>query len=396
VNGFLTFTIDYQIVLFDRGQVTSNTHGQVVREPKKDWLGALPGINSRLIDSLVTVTPEPYEYIIEDAISDALADLPALPPLKSTRKSDLRAILLVDSSIVKNLPDWKEQAATIFNVASRSINRSFDYNITLADIRVTPLALDSMVSLHDVFGVRREQFDRFGDTLVIGLVGFASPLQQFSIDEYDAVGLSQVGKRRILLNLLPLRHDGNPKWEPYLNSLNLIHEVGHAFGAIHVSDLNSVMNHSSSWQGTAQFDPFNRQILTLAFGGQLEFNDRAVYLFHISRLLNENSYPLVDFPSFFYDFLGSESNPSRQKRMIAAVKSAAYINAAKGYRSWLERDYASAAELFRSVTEKYPNQAAPYYYLGLSDGSQSGYDAMQRAAELGYWRAKYLLQRLTD
>lgn len=396
VEGFLTFTIDYQIVLFDRGQVEKSLSGQVVREPKKDWFGTLRGVNSRLIDSLVTVTPEPYEYIIEDAISDALADLPEIPAATAKANSDLPAVLLIDPSIVSQLPEWKEQSETIFEIAARSLKRSFDYGIYLTDIRIMPLQVDSMESLHDIFYARREQIDKFGDTLLIGLVEFASPLQQFSIELYDAVGLSQVGKRRILLNLLHQRSEANPKWAPYLNSLNLIHEIGHAFGAIHVSDLNSVMNHSSSWQGTAKFDPFNRQILSLAFGGELKFDDPAIYLYHVSRLLEKNSYPLVDFPAFYFDFLGNERNRNEQKKLTGAVGNAAFVNAAMGYKHWLNRDYEKAAKLFRELSEFYPGQAALYYYLGLSDGRQSGYEAMQHAAELGYWRAKYLLQRLSD
>jgi hypothetical protein len=177
-------------------------------------------------------------------------------------------------------------------------------------------------------------------------------------------------------------------WSAFTNGLTLLHEIGHAYGAIHVSDARSIMCHSLTWLGSDQFDPINSQIILAAVSGDLTFTDPPEYVAHVSRLLQESSYTLADYPAFFYSFVAASSTP---RRIVRAIGKEAFITAAEAYGHLAAGNRDDAARLFREAISQTPDQACLYFYLSEAvDGAQSR-ASLEKAASMGYWLAQVKL-----
>lgn len=262
--------IEVEITVYEKSdeQQVSIEPGLLTERDRHYWLEFESGEQARRLDSLLAVTAEPHEYLVRRMI-ERLFPLPdEYGPRETGGTSQIPAIVLVDSSFVDEIGnDWRSDVSALLSSASYFLDREFGYSLNLARIAADNGGIDSDIGPQERFKLFQRRTPKAGDTLIIGLYSRNRVEDFFGPRETDAIGLSVTGDGRLLLRQLPLGRSENRVWRGHINSLVLVHELGHVMGAIHVSDPNSIMCHNATWLAPAQFDDFNREMVAAALKG---------------------------------------------------------------------------------------------------------------------------------
>jgi hypothetical protein len=392
VKGLLGIRIDYRLFRADKTDPVEITSGTISTQSRRTWLNRKQILGDREAATYVRTTAEPVEFILGRVISNLIDSLQLGKGLPALPARAIPALLTVDSHIViSNHRHWENHARRILATASNSLTAQFGVGIQATDVLTMSLNRDGTESFRELYRLFRNRSIHAKDTLQIGLYSYPRAIDYFRGRDFDEIGLSHVGQKTILLTELPYPEDGDKTWTTFATGLALLHEIGHLFGAVHVSDRYSIMAHNLSWLGTDRFDLFNRQIIRAALGGGINFDNPDRYVAFVADLLERSSYSVVDYPAFFYSFLKASRNP---KRLRAAVKHRSYLTAADGYGELIRGKHRKAAELFRKAIAADPGQASLYYYLAQSAPRNEGYQALLKAAEMGYWKAEIRLSML--
>jgi hypothetical protein len=341
----------------------------------------------------VAVTAEPNEYLIRRAIERLFpaGALDMTPQVRSS--SQIPVIVAANLSFINEVGDnWRSEVAALISSASNFLNRECGFSLNLLRIKTDSVALRADVNPPRRFTnfLRREA--PAGDTLIIGLYSEYNPEGFFGQRETDAIGLSMTGDRRMLLRQLPPGRRDDPIWRAHLNSLVLVHELGHVMGAIHVSDPLSIMCHNASWLASARFDGFNREVIRAALEGDFRVRDAKEYVRFISDRLVTSSYNLVDYPPILHRYLAGDNVLSNSKMARSLTGHKPLLKAAEAFGRLIAGHRSEAAELFAEAAREDSRQACLPYYLARATDGQASAQALQRAADLGYWHARLLLR----
>jgi len=388
IEKFLDFSLEYKIFTIHKGQENITKEGRIHEKAKPQWFRNTSEDTFYQIDSLIKSTPEPFEYIIQRALLRVLEILPSSKPALDESHASIPTRLQADSSFILNHPDdWQKSFVDILHTASWSFRNSFDQALSVVSVQTTRVIPSNKPTLRHLHDILKKQNSVSRDTLEVTIFNYTDPIDHFFGNSYEEIGLADLGHSRIILNELPHPKKSYDFWDSYFNGLTLLHEIGHSFGAIHVSDMNSVMNHGNSWLASDMFDPFNRQIIRAALSGELKFDDPVKYVSFVSEKLNATTYSLVDYPKFFYRYLTYGKNKKIFKKLKSAISRSSYITAAEAF-GYLKTGYLNdAARLFKKALEDDPHQASLYYYLALATTGEESEKAMNKAAEMGYYKA---------
>jgi len=326
--------------------------------------------------------PEPYEFIIQRAVISLFDDFNNFEkeifpsnkkiPLKVYLGDDLRSSLQIDDG---NL--YRQ----IINHTSDKFYNQFGLGFNLTQIE----AVDSIVDEEYYYNNQlNSEHLFFSDTVKIFIFKQFSFWEYFNTNNILEIGYSRLGNKAVRIKLFPERKQTGFDWNVYYNSLALLHEIGHSFGAIHASDINSIMNYSYSWVGPKAFDPVNEKIIKASLQGKIHPLDVARYLTFISMTLQNTDYGLIDFPSFFYEFLELEGNKKYSAKLRGAIGHRPFLLAIDGYAMLKKGENEKAANLFRSAIRYAPEQASLHYYLSLVTKGRESFQEKRRAIEMGY------------
>ena len=174
----------------------------------------------------------------------------------------VRAKVVVDAELRKKDPLWEDSARGLVEAASDFFEREF--GIKLVTRAVRPWRLDEnttltwvmLEQLKETVPVRdlQESYD-----VVIGFTGR-------TVNRYrgrarvDRIGNCRDGLGNYVVSVVtkPFHYRGALQ-EPDFDTVALIHELGHIFGAEHVNDLNSIMHENFGHR--LDFDEKNRQTI---------------------------------------------------------------------------------------------------------------------------------------
>ncbi|MDH4157130.1 MAG: hypothetical protein OEW00_07635 [candidate division Zixibacteria bacterium] len=395
VPGFADISLQYRLVTIDGGRIAGEKKGLVRADADRYWLKRSTAIGSRELDSLVAASPEPIEYVIQRCLEKVLRQVSEGPKPLETPGEPIPSLVYVDSSLIRENPgQWARSARELHELASRYFFHSFNHSFRACDVRPIDLPAEPGSSLRYTYGRFKGKVAAAGDTLIVGMCINTDPVDYFLHKGYDQVGVSDIGQRRVIISTLPRPTFSSGFWEPHFNGLTLLHEIGHSFGAIHASDMNSVMSHTTTWLASARFDPFNRRVIEAALSGELTFDEPEKYLSFVSETLTKINYGLVDYPSFFYHFLEHGENQTIRKNLLDAVPHRPHVFAARAYGLLMAGKHSAAARLFRQAIKTDSTQASLYYYLALATTGPESVAAMQKAADLGYFLALIRLKKM--
>ena len=174
----------------------------------------------------------------------------------------VRVRILADSKLRENDPQWRETATALLRGASEFFAREFGIRLVAQRIEpwehreAYPSAVDLLARLKKDLA-SKDQPD--GYDLIIALTG--EPLSPYSGGRGMAIlGNCDKGLGNYLVSRItaPYRY-GGPNSEPPLDVVALIHELGHIFGADHVTDTTSIMNDNFDYRH--DFDMKSRSIV---------------------------------------------------------------------------------------------------------------------------------------
>ncbi|MFH2048373.1 MAG: hypothetical protein ABIJ12_02915 [bacterium] len=377
INNNLDLKINYQEYILERGEWLEGKAGRLNEKGQREWYDHK--VRYQRGNENIIGRAEPYEFVIQRGVEKLFEDI-SLPENQTAMHNKSIPIKIFSGramSAGKDTVEYKE----IIDFASSLFYNQFGYDLKLTCIE----NLDSSVDENVLYSYQLNSGNYFfGDTIR------AFIFEKFDFPEYynsktiSEIGYSRLGNEAIRIKLFPSRVQAGFDWNSYFNALTLLHEIGHIFGAIHASDINSIMNYSYSWIGPRDYDPVNAKIMKAVMQGKVHPDDAAKYLSFVSTTLQETDYGLIDFPSFFYEFLNLGKNKKYCDKLRAAIGYMPYLLAVDGYTMLKEGNLEQAAALFRQAIRFEPNQASLHYYLSLVTQGKESIQARQNAARMGY------------
>jgi len=176
----------------------------------------------------------------------------------------VRVKALADPAMRQRNPQWEKEVRGLVEAASDYYEREFDIRLITESAVAWPAreriasTADLLVRLKRDFPVARKQTDH---DLIIAFTGEA-------VSRYIAAGrprVDRIGNCRDGLSnyaVVPVRtvfRYGGPSADITYDTVALIHELGHVFGAEHVADTLSIMNEQFDYR--TEFDMKNRNII---------------------------------------------------------------------------------------------------------------------------------------
>ncbi|GEM_PF-1055272 len=398
VKEQLHISIKAELLKYDppTNRFTTAQKTNVTETSRPRWIHPRTPNQTRSVDSLISSTAEPLEFVLARTVEKLVdnLDLGNSLPLEIIGSRNLFARILVDSNFVnEHASNWTERAAWIVITASSTLAQAFNCSLEIIGVDISKVQ-DTLIA-HSSLSL---QFHHFcenylvqGDTLIIGLTG-GHGVDFFTGRDSDQIGLSEIGGTRILLKAFPVVNHDLRNWQGMFSGRSLAHEIGHLMGAIHVSDMNSIMSPMLSWTGTENFDSFNREIIRHTLADSLDPSDPVEYAATVGDMLSRGNHRLVDFPPIAYRGLVAARSKNQEKQLKTSVQSPVYLLAGEAFGHYANGNVNVAASLFREAISKEPRYAALHYYYALCTQGQISLDAMTRAAELGHWQAQVLLQ----
>jgi Metallo-peptidase family M12 len=183
---------------------------------------------------------------------------------ESPRQRVVRVKALADPAMRERNPQWEKEVRALVEAASDYFEREFDIRLITQSADAWP-GQERLTSTSELllkakrdFPVERKNADH---DLIIAFTGE-------SISRYISAGrprVDRIGNCRDGLSnyaVVPVRdifRYRGPSAELTYDTAALIHEIGHVFGAEHVSDTLSIMNEQFDYR--TEFDMKNRNIV---------------------------------------------------------------------------------------------------------------------------------------
>jgi hypothetical protein len=384
IDGYLVLDIQARIYSARSGAILSVRDKQVSSEAKEKWLWTGDVVMSGWQDSILTETPEPFEFVIQRAVSHLLDDYRAQAPFPEQAGKEVSATVYVDSSMIyQHGPEWTRKVLDVAQFASRSLKRQFGASLSTPQIITSVMSSDSSVFLLQGLDALKRNTSA-SDTLTILLAEQRTPLDYFTGRRAGELGITDLGGSRIAVDCMPAPHPEQADWFPYMNGLILLHEIGHTFGGIHVFDRESIMAHRLTWMSSGKFDSLNVRIVREVLASDAA--PRPVeYVALVSRSLQESKYPFADFPDFFWRYISMAKSTSETDSLTKAIEYEPYIISASGMALLNSGDRAGARREWQRALKLEPNQPVLLYYLALASTGDDSAKAMTHALQMGLY-----------
>lgn len=335
---------------------------------------------------------EPPDFVLKRLLSKALSFLPQLSPVKEIYDRSRPLKLLVDSHIANDIKgNMEKDLLRGADYAARSLHRQFG-------VGLHPVALEYFtvkeLSYSDIERLLRS-FIRGGippsDTLTVAVFRPDNGEDYYIGDGHIQVGLSDLGRKLAVIAEISPPSAELREWKVFLEGQLLLHEIGHLLGAVHVSDISSIMTVRPTWLSSDRFDRLNSRIIRAGLEDSSALNKITTYLMLVLDAIEETGYPLAELPSVFFSYINLNHKELMINRLAETSLGAATLAASDGYRAYLMKDFLGARDRFQRALAQYPDQASFHYYLAQVADKPVALLHLNQAAAVGYYNALHEL-----
>lgn len=331
--------------------------------------------------------PESPDFVIRRVIAEALEFLPTYGRRIENGRDDLPVCLVVDSALFDSRGGIDSTVYAACEYASRSLRRQFGFGLNICreeKSSAEPIPINQLGTIFDSFAGCRP---RHGDTITVAIIRPLDPERFYLADQVTRIGLSDLGRRTMMMADLIPPDSAEWEWKGLLNGQLLLHEIGHLLGAIHVSDISSIMTPRTTWVASDHFDSLNQDIITHLNQSSIGLNGVSDYLKLVVSSLDNTGYRLADYPATFFSYVNLNRHRLGETDFgnSAIGKSIGY--ALDGYRQYLMKNNWGARDLFYMSLVCDSTQGSIHYYLSrVTDGKLSEYH-LKQACRIGYYKA---------
>jgi|WetSurMetagenome_2_1015567.scaffolds.fasta_scaffold74025_2 hypothetical protein len=329
--------------------------------------------------------PEPPDFVIKRLISASFKSLPESNFIISPTDNNVPLKIVIDSQIAVDSRDFSDAMMSIKYIL-HSIYRQFGCTLKIIDTVFIGHGQIQYSDIQNLYNLLETKIPPLKDTFTVVFVRTSDAPNYYEPDFNLPVGLSEIGRKTSLVTEIPSPNEETSEWKSFLNGQLILHEVGHLFGAIHVSDINSVMNSRVSWVSSDNFDSLNKSLIKMGFQDNSKLAAISSYLRLVVLAIEQTEYKLSDYPELFFSY-----NNYNKRNLTSNLGNTTFAGsiryASDGYAQYLIKNKHRAKELFYMALAGDPMQGAIHYYLAkVTDGELSRYH-LARSAQIGYYAA---------
>lgn len=307
---------------------------------------------------------------------------------------DLPVYLVIDQKVREDTTGREyDMLITALEYVSNALREQVGFGIRICGVEYIGARSLTFSHIQPLFKSLILSLPQRQDTITIGIFEPDDPVRFYQKGFTDQIGLSDMVKRNILIASLSPPNNETAGWKAFMNGHSILHEIGHLLGAIHVSDLNSIMNTHTTWVGSIEFDSLNQLIINSYGKTGFEADDIAEHIEFWADCINRSGYKKSDFPVFFYDYMEANKLEIDEVDFGIGNKGRSIEYAVEGYRHLIEKQQDSAELCFYRALNYDSTQATIHYYLSKTTGRNLSELHLKKAADLGFYKAVFELVR---
>jgi hypothetical protein len=356
---------------------------------RSDWID----IPREIPDSRF-ISHEPPDYVVKRILSDVLSFLPAYERETFSLTGDLPVSLVIDQKLRDGSASYdSDMLIAALEYVSDKLRQQVGIGIKLCGVEYIRAKSISFSEIQPLFKSLMIYLPKRKDTVTIGVFEPDEPVRFYQTGFTNQIGLSDLARGNILIASLSPPNRETSEWKAFQNGHSILHEIGHLLGAMHVSDLNSIMNTHTTWVGSTDFDSLNLLAIKSYQKNKRQSSSVTNYIEMLVDCIDLSGYKKSDFPAFFDGYMELNKIKSDDLEFDVDGFGTSVSYAVDGYRQLLDKNLDSAESCFYKALICDSTQGATHYYLSKSTTGALSELHLQKAAELGFYKAVFELVR---